>query len=68
MISYGNGEMKLQETEQRRFLVNIQNVYPASYGVVCPGMVTILKERHRVLGKSSKISNKDGAWTSSLVL
>jgi len=28
----------------------------------------VLKERHRVLGKGSKISNKDGAWASSLVL
>jgi len=25
-------------------------------------------KRHRVLGNGSKISNKDGAWTSSLVL
>jgi len=31
-------------------------------------MVTVLKERHKVLRKGSKISNKDGAWTSSLVL
>ena len=31
-------------------------------------MVTALKERHRVLRKGSEISNKDGAWTSSLVL
>ena len=66
--SYGNGEMKLQETQQRRFLVNIQNVHPASYGVVCPGMVTVLKEGHRVLGKGSKISNKNGTWTSLVVL
>ena len=29
-------------------------------------MVTVLKERHKVLRKGSKISNKDGAWTSSL--
>ena len=55
----------IQETRQRRFLVDIQNVHPASYGVLRPGMVTVLKERHRVLRKGSKIiSNKDGAWTS----
>ena len=49
--------------DKEDFLVDIQNVLPASYGVLCPGMVTILKERHRVLRKGSKISNKDGAWT-----
>jgi len=30
-------------------------------------MVTMLKGRHRVLRKGSKISNKDGAWTSSVL-
>ena len=54
--------------DKEDFLIDIQNVHPASYGVLCPGMVTILKERHRVLRKGSKISNKDGAWTSLLVL
>jgi len=29
---------------------------------VCPGMVTVLKERHRVLSKGSKISNRERLW------
>jgi len=50
---------------------HIQNVYPESHRVLYPGVVTALsalEERHTVLGKGAKVSNKDGTWTSSLTL
>ena len=31
----GNGKQEFQETRQRRFLAHIQDVLPASHGVLC---------------------------------
>jgi len=49
-MSYGKGEKKPQETGQRRFLVNIQNVYP--------GMVTVLKKDIECLEKVQRSAIK----------
>jgi len=39
------GKQQFQQTRQRIFLAHIQDVHPASYRVLCPGVVTSSPEK-----------------------